>query len=64
MTFGGKGPNREVFGNDRTIRHDDVIVVPNFFCDEEDWTIYYDLIKELRECQSEGFLHAYFSVYM
>lgn len=35
------------------ISHDDVIVVPNFFCEEEDWTIYYDLIKEMRHIQTK-----------
>ena len=28
------------------MRHDDVIVVPEFFCEEEDWDTYYALIKD------------------
>lgn len=48
------GPNKERLGSDIKIKHDDVIVVPNFFCAEDDWSIYYDLIKEMRECQAQG----------
>ncbi|CAE7032943.1 unnamed protein product [Symbiodinium sp. KB8] len=36
------------------VRHDDVIVVPEFFCEEEDWDTYYALIKEMRESQARG----------
>lgn len=36
-----------------TVRHDDVIVVPEFFCKENDWDIYYQLIKEMRDCQAD-----------
>jgi len=36
------------------VKHDDVIVVPEFFCAEEDWDIYYTLIKEMREAQAKG----------
>ena len=28
------------------VQHDDVIVVPEFFCKEEDWDTYYALIKD------------------
>lgn len=44
------GPNRPVLG--RAIKHDDVIVVPEFFCQEDDWSIYHDLISEMREAQA------------
>eukprot|EP00933_Yihiella_yeosuensis_P001372 TRINITY_DN10223_c0_g1_i1.p1 TRINITY_DN10223_c0_g1~~TRINITY_DN10223_c0_g1_i1.p1 ORF type:complete len:558 (+),score=72.38 TRINITY_DN10223_c0_g1_i1:63-1736(+) len=38
----------------RTVSHDDVIVVPEFFCAEDDLDIYYKLIQEMRESQAEG----------
>jgi len=41
------GPNRPVL--DKEIKNDDVIIVPEFFCKEDDWSIYYQLIKEMRE---------------
>jgi hypothetical protein len=34
------------------VRHDDVIVVPEFFCKEDDWSIYYQLISEMRDSQA------------
>lgn len=36
------------------VRHDDIIVVPEFFCAEENLETYYDLIKEMRESQAQG----------
>ena len=45
------GPNRETYG--KPMKHDDIVVVPNFFCDKDDWTLYYQLIKEMRESQSQ-----------
>ena len=45
------GPNRETYG--KPMKHDDIVVVPNFFCDNEDWTLYHQLIKEMREAQSQ-----------
>ena len=27
------------------VKHDDVIIVPEFFCKEDDWDTYYTLIK-------------------
>ncbi len=36
------GPRRDVLG--RTLSHDDVVVVPEFFCDEEDWSLYYKCV--------------------
>mmetsp|Transcript_122956 Transcript_122956/g.244635 ORF Transcript_122956/g.244635 Transcript_122956/m.244635 type:complete len:646 (+) Transcript_122956:87-2024(+) len=38
----------------RMIRHDDVVMLPSFFCAEDDWNTYYDLIGEMRESQSDG----------
>jgi hypothetical protein len=46
------GPNRARLG--KTISHDDVIVVPEFFCKEDDWDLYYQLVAEMRECQAAG----------
>lgn len=43
------GPNRPVLG--KTISHDDVIIVPEFFCKEDDWSLYYQLVSEMRELQ-------------
>lgn len=36
------------------VRHDDVIVVPEFFCGEDDWSVYYELLKEMRSSQANG----------
>eukprot|EP00913_Durusdinium_trenchii_P031445 g29440.t1 len=36
------------------VKHDDVIIVPEFFCGEDDWDIYYTLIKEMRQSQANG----------
>ena len=41
------GPNREVLN--KPVKHDDVIIVPDFFCEEDNWDIYYKLVKEIRE---------------
>jgi hypothetical protein len=41
------GPNRPVYGKE--ITNDDVIIVPEFFCKEDDWSLYYKLIEEMRE---------------
>jgi len=35
------------------LKHDDVLIVPNFFCEKDDWSIYYKLIEEMRELQSK-----------
>jgi hypothetical protein len=40
------GPNRPVL--EKKIKHDDVIVVPEFFCSEDNWDLYYQLIEEMR----------------
>lgn len=36
------------------VRHDDVIVVPEFFCKENDHELYYKLVQEMRESQAAG----------
>jgi hypothetical protein len=33
------GPNRRVLG--RPVKHDDVLVVPEFFCQEDDWFVHH-----------------------
>jgi len=45
-------PKRERYG--RPVKHDDCIIVPEFFCAEDDWSTYYQLIKEMRESQAHG----------
>jgi hypothetical protein len=44
------GPNREVYG--KPLKHDDVVICPEFLCTEDDWKLYYDLVKEMREAQA------------
>ena len=46
----GSGTKRE-YG--RPLKHDDVIVVPELFCQEDDWSLYYDLVAEMRELQQQ-----------
>ena len=55
------GPNRETYvdkgkggPSTRPIKHDDVIIVPEFFCKEDDWSLYYTLIEEMRAAQADG----------
>lgn len=36
----------------QSISHDDVIIVPSFFCDEDDWDVYYELLQEVRDGQA------------
>eukprot|EP00434_Breviolum_minutum_P005061 symbB.v1.2.004466.t1/scaffold249.1/size274694/25 len=38
----------------KELRHDDVVIVPDFFCAEDDWQVYYDLIQEMRELQEKN----------
>ena len=45
------GPNCEVYN--KPLKHDDVIIVPEFFCKEDDWSLYYKLIEEMRDLQSK-----------
>ena len=49
IPMAGRGPDAMI-----RIKHDDVIVVPNFFCEENDWTIYNQLVKEMRGAQKSG----------
>ena len=39
---------------DKQLKHDDVVIVPEFFCSEDDWSLYYKLIDEMRESQQRG----------
>jgi len=45
-------PPRDTYGH--PVSHDDVIIVPELFCKEDDLDIYYQLLKEMRESQSAG----------
>lgn len=38
----------------RSVSHDDVIIVPEFFCREDSLELYYTLLKEMRESQARG----------
>lgn len=46
------GPRRAHYG--RPVRPDDVIVVPEFLCTEDDWGLYHRLIDEVRQLQADG----------
>jgi hypothetical protein len=46
------GPNTETYGS--LLKHDDVVIVPDFFCGRDDWSLYYKLIEEMRESQAHG----------
>ena len=35
------------------LKHDDVVIVPQLFGDEDDWTLYYKLVEELSTLQSQ-----------
>jgi len=44
------GSNKaEAYG--RKLRHDDVVVIPEFFSGEDDWNIYYKLVEEMEGAQ-------------
>eukprot|EP00927_Polykrikos_kofoidii_P084447 TRINITY_DN8899_c0_g1_i1.p1 TRINITY_DN8899_c0_g1~~TRINITY_DN8899_c0_g1_i1.p1 ORF type:complete len:693 (-),score=116.41 TRINITY_DN8899_c0_g1_i1:392-2470(-) len=45
-------PPRQIY--EMPVKHDDVIIVPEFFCAEDDWSTYYELLKEMRQCQAAG----------
>jgi len=36
------------------LKHDDVVVIPEFFCAEDDWSIYNQLVHEMRLIQERG----------
>ena len=38
----------------KTLKHDDVVIVPEFFCAEDDWGMYYKLVEEMRAVQKDG----------
>jgi len=38
----------------KSVRHDDVVIIPNFICEEDDWDVYYRLLQEMRENQAQG----------
>lgn len=44
------GSNR-VERYNKKLKHDDVVIVPELFGNEEDWSIYYKLVEEMREIQ-------------
>jgi hypothetical protein len=46
------GNNGEKY--EKTLKHDDVVIVPEFFCKEDDWSLYYKLIEEMRSKQANG----------
>lgn len=37
----------------KPLKHDDVVIVPELFGDEDDWTIYYKLVEEMRALQAK-----------
>jgi hypothetical protein len=37
----------------KVLKHDDVVIVPEMFGGEDDWSIYYSLVKEMREIQDK-----------
>jgi hypothetical protein len=46
------GPNRPEYGKE--LKHDDVVIVPDFFCDQDDMGLYYKLVEEMREVQEDS----------
>ena len=46
------GPKRDELN--KPLKHDDVLIVPEFFSSEDDWKIYYDLIEEMRDLQAKN----------
>jgi hypothetical protein len=47
------GNNGSVF-NKLPLKHDDVVIVPNFFGEEDDWSLYYKLIQEMADAQEHS----------
>uniref|UniRef100_A0A0G4GW06 Fe2OG dioxygenase domain-containing protein n=1 Tax=Chromera velia CCMP2878 TaxID=1169474 RepID=A0A0G4GW06_9ALVE len=43
------GPKKQEYG--KLLKHDDVVIVPELVCDEDDWSLYYKLIEEIRHLQ-------------
>ena len=38
----------------RPLKHDDVVIVPELFGAEDDWSLYYKLVDEMRQIQAKG----------
>lgn len=38
----------------RPLKHDDVVIVPELFGPQDDWSLYYKLIDEMRDLQQSG----------
>lgn len=38
----------------RPLKHDDVVIVPELFGEEDDWSLYYKLVEEMRDIQQKG----------
>ena len=38
----------------RVLKHDDVVMVPELFGPEDDWSLYYKLVDEMRDLQQKG----------
>ena len=45
-------PSKPTLG--KTLKHDDVVVVPELFGAEDDWSLYYQLVEELTELQANS----------
>ena len=39
---------------DRPLKHDDVVIVPELFGPQDDWSLYYKLVEEMRALQESG----------
>lgn len=39
---------------DRPLKHDDVVIVPELFGPQDDWSLYYKLVQEMRALQESG----------
>lgn len=46
------GPNRATYG--RPLKHDDVVMVPEFLCKEDDWSLYYQLVGQPGQRRAGG----------
>eukprot|EP00605_Chrysophyceae_sp_TOSAG23-4_P000597 GSChrysophyteH1.ASY1.ANO1.674.1 assembled CDS len=44
------GQNKEEYG--KPLKHDDVVICPDFLCSQDDWKMYYDLVQEMRDAQN------------
>lgn len=44
----------EISAYTKTLKHDDVIIVPELFGKEENWNIYYKVVDEMRALQKEA----------